>query len=208
MVATGHKQLTVNDVDSRRASGLSAHTARRVSTSDMNDDEIAVSRVERMRLRSLVTRDMDLASSLHADDYQLISPSGAALSKDEYLSRVKSKSLEYLVFEPISEMAVKSGAEVVVLRYLARIVPSVGVSDESEFRAWHTDLYQRREGKWLAVWSHATAITGELSIDSRLTDAGIRTPMTGSGYDTHVDVWTFIFGKEHTREATSGRPRC
>ena len=85
-------------------------------------------------------------------------PSGSTLSKDEYLGRVASKSLEYLVFEPTSEILARSSERLVVLRYIARIVLSVGVADEQEFQAWHTDVYEMRAGHWLAVWSQATAI--------------------------------------------------
>ncbi|WP_372470733.1 nuclear transport factor 2 family protein [Nonomuraea aurantiaca] len=45
--------------------------------------------IERQRLRSLVTRDMAAADVLHADDYQLITPRGIALSKEEYLGRYR-----------------------------------------------------------------------------------------------------------------------
>jgi hypothetical protein len=34
------------------------------------------------------------------------------------------------------------------------------VHDGTAYRddAWHTDLYELREDRWLAVWSHATRI--------------------------------------------------
>jgi len=37
---------------------------------------------ERARLRALVEANMDVARPLHADDFQLITPSGVALSKE------------------------------------------------------------------------------------------------------------------------------
>ena len=40
--------------------------------------------VEHERLRALVEADVEAASRLHADDFQLINPLGGSLSKDEY----------------------------------------------------------------------------------------------------------------------------
>jgi len=52
---------------------------------------------------------------------------------------VASKRLEYLTFEPTSSIAVRATPDLIVLRYKARIRLSVGVADEVELSAWHTD---------------------------------------------------------------------
>ena len=52
----------------------------------------------------------------------------------------------------------RSTEGIVILRYIARIVLGVGVADESQFRARHTDLYEKRHGCWVVVWSQATTI--------------------------------------------------
>jgi hypothetical protein len=39
--------------------------------------------VERDRIRALVNTDMEVACQLHADDFQLITPLGAAFSKEQ-----------------------------------------------------------------------------------------------------------------------------
>ena len=117
-----------------------------------------VAHIERERLGALVRRDMSAAERLHAPDYQLVTPAGRTLTKSAYLSDVESKRLEYLVFEPESEISGRSSGDIVVLRYIARIVLSVGVDDELEIRAWHTDVYENRDGSWMAVWSQATKI--------------------------------------------------
>src|SRR5579864_7163804 len=76
--------------------------------------------IERRRLRALAEGDTDTAAPLHAEEYQLITPSGAVLTKDGYLSDVKSGRLPYRVFEPITDIAVLGDAPVAVLRYQAR----------------------------------------------------------------------------------------
>lgn len=124
----------------------------------MNINPATVVNIERQRLRSLVERDMAVAERLHASDYQLVTPNGTTRTKSSYLSDVESKRLEYLVFEPQSEISVRSSGNLVILRYIARIVLSVGIADELEFRAWHTDVYEYQDGHWRAVWSQATTI--------------------------------------------------
>ena len=114
-------------------------------------------RVERERLRALVDRDLDVAEALHADDYQLVTPAGRALSKREYLDAVAAGELDYVVFEAVSEPMVRAFEEVVIIRYRARIeVDFAGGPDAGIF--WHTDVYERRGDDWQAVWSQATRI--------------------------------------------------
>jgi len=86
----------------------------------------------------------------------LITPGGHTRTKATYLSDVASKRLEYLAFEPTPSIAVWATPDLIVLRYMARIRLGVGVADEVELSAWHTDHYEKRDGKWTAVWSQAT----------------------------------------------------
>jgi phage baseplate assembly protein W len=125
----------------------------------MTDDIAEVLQLERTRLRALVDRDMAVANQIHAVDYELITPNGNALTRATYLSDVASRRLEYLAFEPASPIAVRATSDLIVLRYVARIRLSVGVADEMELRAWHTDHYEKRDGTWVVAWSQATEIT-------------------------------------------------
>jgi hypothetical protein len=114
--------------------------------------------IERQRLRSLVTGDMEAADVLHADDYQLITPRGIALSKEEYLGEIASGLLRYQVFEAVSDIVVRSSDQMAILRYRARIDVSADHGDLLSFTCWHTDCYELREGRWQAVWSQATTV--------------------------------------------------
>jgi hypothetical protein len=112
---------------------------------------------ERERLRSLVTPDLPIAERLHADDYELITPGGGTMSKREYLDSIASGDLDYLVFEPTSEMRVRRYDRGAILRYRVRIEILVdGTKDSGNF--WHTDAYELRDDRWQAVWSQATRI--------------------------------------------------
>jgi hypothetical protein len=116
---------------------------------------------ERDRLRSLVEADMARADALHAPDYQLITPRGFAMSKEDYLGRIASGRLRYRIFEPASEIAVRGCDEVALLRYQALISVGEDDGDAASITCWHTDCYEWRDARWQAVWSQATAIIAD-----------------------------------------------
>jgi hypothetical protein len=125
----------------------------------MEPDAAAMRDTERRRLRSLVEADIDTARALHADDYQLITPRGYALTKEEYLGGIASGQMRYQVFEPVSEIAVWGSAQIALLRYKAQISIADGGPPVVSLTCWHTDCYEQRDGRWQAVWSQATAIS-------------------------------------------------
>ena len=90
-----------------------------------------------------------------------MTPNGSTHTRSSYLSDVESKRLACLVFEPESDITVRSSGNFVILRYIARIVLLVGVADEREFRPWHTDVYEYHDGQWKVAWSQATSIAPE-----------------------------------------------
>ena len=111
--------------------------------------------IERLRLRALVRADIGAADALHADEYQLITPNGSEMTKEDYLGAIAAGHLRYQVFEPVSDVAVLGDAPVAVLRYQARI----SFDDGPGFICWHTDCYELQDGHWRVVWSQATVIT-------------------------------------------------
>jgi len=111
---------------------------------------------ERDRLNALVTRDVERATRLHADDFQLINPLGGSLSKEQYLGGIRSGQIHYLYWEPES-IAVRLYADAAVIRYRSALEIVVQGRHIPRQRYWHTDLYERRGGQWQVVWSHATA---------------------------------------------------
>ncbi len=124
------------------------------------DPELAdlIRHIERERLRALVEVDMEVAEPLHADDFQLITPIGLPLSKAEYLGSVVSGEINYRVFEPDADIAVRLYGDGAVIRYRSRLEI---VSDGHHLPLgsyWHTDLYEQHDGRWQIVWSQATNI--------------------------------------------------
>jgi hypothetical protein len=112
---------------------------------------------ERERLRALVAGDVTRAAELHSDNFQLINPLGGSLSKEEYLGAVAFGKLKYLFWEPDSIVARLYG-DVAVMRYQSQLEVIVQGRHIPRGRYWHTDLYERHDGQWQVVWSHATAI--------------------------------------------------
>jgi hypothetical protein len=118
-------------------------------------DEKELAEVERQRLLALVAADVRAADALHANDFQLVTPAGNTYSKDEYLGDVASGEVDYQQWEPETiEARVRGDAGCVRYRSTIKIV--VGGQSLGPGRYWHTDYYERRDGRWQVVWSQAT----------------------------------------------------
>jgi hypothetical protein len=113
---------------------------------------------ERARLRALVEGDVEAAGRLHATEFQLITPIGMALSKNDYLGAIASGQIKYLAWEP-GPIAVRYHHGHAVIRYRARLELVFGGHKVAPGDYWHTDTYEHREGQWMVVWSQATAIS-------------------------------------------------
>ena len=136
------------------------------TTSDHDNDSAdrdlgeRIRSLERQRLRALVKAEVDVAEPLHADDFQLINPFGMTLTKAEYLGGIASGEINYLVFEPDSEIVVQVYGDVVAIRYRSRLEIIVGGCHLPPGRCWHTDLYaQRGELAGRLVPSHGNPVT-------------------------------------------------
>ena len=112
---------------------------------------------ERERLRALREPDMVVARQLHADDFQLINPSGRSLSKEQYLGGIAAGEFVYLVWEP-EAIAVRLYGQAAVIRYQAQLQIVLQGQKEPLRRYWHIDSYEKRDGRWQTVWSQATEI--------------------------------------------------
>ena len=56
------------------------------------------------------------------------------------------------------DIAVRLYGEVAVLRYRAQLELVFGGHKIPLSDYWHTDTYEKHEGRWMVVWSQATAI--------------------------------------------------
>jgi hypothetical protein len=116
--------------------------------------------IERTRLQALVDANMPVVEALHAVDFQVVPPPGFPLSREEYLGAVASGDIDYHEFEPISPIDVRLYGQAAVLTYMSHIDIVVSGIGHVAHDAWHTYVYEKRAGRWQAVWEQATAIGG------------------------------------------------
>lgn len=128
-----------------------------IRTSNPHTEADLIRATERGRLRALVEANMEVARQLHADDFQLINPLGQSLSKEQYLGGIASGDLDYLVWEPES-IEVRLYDQAAVIRYQSQLEIVVQGQKVPRQRYWHTDSYEKRNGRWQVVWSQATEI--------------------------------------------------
>jgi hypothetical protein len=88
----------------------------------------------------------------------LITPIGMTLSKNDYLGAIASGQIKYLAWEP-GPIAVRHHHSHAVIRYRARLEVVFGGHRVAPGDYWHTDTYEYRDGRWVVVWSQATAIS-------------------------------------------------
>ncbi|MDP3767140.1 MAG: nuclear transport factor 2 family protein [Dehalococcoidia bacterium] len=124
------------------------------------DDTEIIRTTEHRRLAALVAGDLTTARQMHAADFQLISPFGDALSREDYLGGLAAGGFDYVLWEP-GPIAVRRHGDSAIVRYQARAVVTVRGKPGPEHRYWHTDYYERRDGRWQVVWSQATQIEDE-----------------------------------------------
>jgi hypothetical protein len=127
-------------------------------TGNTRTEEDRIRDIERARLRALVAADMAAATPLHADDFQLITPIGLALSREEYLGAIAAGQIKYRAWEP-GDIAVRLHGSAAVLRYRARLEVIFNGHSVPSAEYWHTDAYEERNGRWMVVWSQATTIS-------------------------------------------------
>ena len=119
--------------------------------------------IETTRLEALVDADTAILRKLIAPDFQLINPAGVPLSRDELLGGVDAGALDFVAIEPRSPIAVRLSGNSATLRYQSAYDVVVGGTHVSH-EAWTTELYERRDGRWLLVWEQTTAIPNNLDL--------------------------------------------
>ena len=120
-------------------------------------EQEAVRDIERLRVKLLVAGDIAGARLLHADDFQLINPVGRTFTREEYLGSLSRGYLDYLHWIP-GPIEVRMSEGAAVIRYRAELQVSLGGKAQPLLPHWHTDYYEKRDGRWVVVWSQATQI--------------------------------------------------
>ena len=115
------------------------------------NEERDLADVERRRLRA--GRRRSRCRRRYSDGFQLITPGGIPLTKDEYLGAIASGSVNYLLWEPEAiDACIWTQAAPLSLHYPHRVRRSGG---RARSVLAHR-LLRRRDGRWRVVWSQAT----------------------------------------------------
>jgi Domain of unknown function (DUF4440) len=119
------------------------------SRTDSGDIAAVVRATERQRLRALLAHDFGTTQKLHADDFELINPLGEVVSREQFID--SGAAFAYTEWKPISPIRVRVYGEAAVIRYESELE-----IHGTRGHYWHTDLYEKRDGRWQIVWSQTT----------------------------------------------------
>ena len=103
---------------------------------------------------AMVANDATRIGSFMADDWVIVSERGIS-TKEDLLSYVRSGQLTHSMFEMAGDARIREYGDTAVLS--ARIVNTAHFGGQ-QFDAdeWTTDVFVKRDGKWLCVLSHIT----------------------------------------------------
>ena len=125
--------------------------------SQIASEQELVRETERLRVRLLVAGDVAGARLIHAEEFQLVNPAGRAFSRDQYLGSLARGYLDYLHWEP-GPIDVRLAGNAATIRYRSELQVSLGGVAQPRLGHWHTDYYEKRDGRWQVIWSQATEI--------------------------------------------------
>ncbi|MFD4369131.1 nuclear transport factor 2 family protein [Rhodococcus sp. NPDC058521] len=107
--------------------------------------------------RAIVSNDAGQIDSFMTDDWVIVSEDGVS-PREEFLNLVSSGALTHSAMDRIGEARVRIYGDTAVLT--ARTTNTAHYAGQ-QFDAdeWTTDVFVRREGRWLCVLSHITPAT-------------------------------------------------
>jgi ketosteroid isomerase-like protein len=127
----------------------------------MKETEIEQLKLELIKLgaewaEAMVANDAERIGSFMDDDWVIVSDRGIS-TKQDFLSYVESGALTHSSFEMASDARVKVYEDTAVMTI--RVVNTAHFGGQ-QFDAdeWATDVFVNRDGKWLCVHSHITAV--------------------------------------------------
>jgi hypothetical protein len=86
-----------------------------------------------------VEADLAVARRLHADDFRLINPGGAARTKDQHLGGIAPGEIDYRIREPDATVEVLLYGQAVLIRNRSRLEIVVGRTTTLPLRGyWHS----------------------------------------------------------------------
>lgn len=104
---------------------------------------------------AIVSNDPERMRAILADDWVLVSETGVS-SRQEFLAVVESGDLTHSAMQMISDARVRIYGETAVMT--GRITNTAHYQGQRfDADEWTTDVFVRRDGRWVCVLTHITA---------------------------------------------------
>lgn len=125
-----------------------------VTTSSDDDVRAELIAIEEDWARAIVSNDAGRIASFMADDWVIVSESGVS-PREHFLSLIKSGELTHSAMEPVGRARVRVYGDTAVLTgRVTNTAHHLGRRFDAD--EWTTDVFVRRDGRWLCVLSHIT----------------------------------------------------
>lgn len=119
-------------------------------------DDLELIAVDEEWSRAIVSNDAERIGSFMADDWVMVSGSGMA-TKEEFLAFVRSGELTHSAMERVNDGRIRVYGDTAVLT--ARVTNTAHYGGQRfDADEWTSDLFVRRDGRWVCVLSHITAV--------------------------------------------------
>lgn len=108
---------------------------------------------------AMVSNDADRIGSFMADEWVIVSERGIS-PKEHFLGFVRSGALAHSMFKNVGDARVKVYGDTAVLS--VRVINTAYFAGQ-QFDAdeWTSDVFVKRDGRWLCVLSHISAVDVE-----------------------------------------------
>ncbi|QXW04767.1 MULTISPECIES: nuclear transport factor 2 family protein [Rhodococcus] len=126
-----------------------------VTTGTGDDVQADILAIHEQWSTAIVSNDAERIGRFMADDWVIVSDSGIT-SKEQFLSIIQSGELTHSTFDRVNDARVRTYGDTAVLT--ARLTNTAHYRGR-QFDAdeWTTDVFVRRNGRWLCVLSQITA---------------------------------------------------
>lgn len=108
---------------------------------------------------AMVANDAERIGAFMADDWVIVSDRGIS-TKEHFLNFVRSGALTHSMFENVGDARVRVYGDTAVLTI--RVVNTAHFGGQTfEADEWTSDVFVKRDGRWLCVLSHITSVDKE-----------------------------------------------
>lgn len=109
--------------------------------------------------KAMVANDAASIGSFMADDWVIVSERGIS-TKEQFLSFVESGALTHSSFEMASDARVQRYGDTAVMTIRVTNIAHFG-GQQFDADEWTSDVFVKRDGKWLCVLSHITPVNND-----------------------------------------------